>query len=104
MQSDRFVQLQKLVGALVGRIEFPPKLESEQALVEAARPRGIRDTQPYVVENDSVTDHYSLLQPVERPPAPACITGGEPSRIETTKLAKIAQTDSADSRWRVVDG
>src|SRR5271169_2506938 len=26
MQSDRFVQLQKLVGALVGRIEFPPKL------------------------------------------------------------------------------
>ena len=51
MQSDRLVQLQKLVGALVGRIEFPPELESEQALVEAARPRGIRDTQPDVIEN-----------------------------------------------------
>ncbi len=60
LQSDRLLQLQKLVGALVGRFEFPPKRKSEQALVKAARPRGIGNAQANVVENDSVTDHYSL--------------------------------------------
>ena len=36
MQSDRLLQLQKLVGPLVGRVKFPPELKAEQALVEAA--------------------------------------------------------------------
>ena len=58
--TERLVQLQQFVGALVGRFEFPPEFESEQALVEVTRPRGVADTQTYVVENSSVTDHYRL--------------------------------------------
>jgi hypothetical protein len=36
VQPDRVLQLQKLTGALLGRIEFPPELETQQPLVEAA--------------------------------------------------------------------
>lgn len=60
MHPEGLVQLQKLVGAVVGRFEFPPELESQQALVEAARPLAIRDAESNVVENCSVTGHYSL--------------------------------------------
>ena len=36
MESDRLLQLQQLVGAVIGSIEFPPELEPEQAFVEPA--------------------------------------------------------------------
>ena len=52
--ADRLVQLQKLVGALVGQFEFPPELKPEQTLVEAARPLAICDAQPDMVENRSL--------------------------------------------------
>ena len=58
--SDRLGQLQKLLGALVGQFEFPPELKPEQSLVEVARPFAICDAQPDMVENRSVTSHYSL--------------------------------------------
>src|SRR5271163_3580336 len=51
MQPDRSLQLQKLIGAVVGRIEFPPELKPEQPLVEAARPLAIGDTQSNVIEH-----------------------------------------------------
>jgi hypothetical protein len=60
MHSEGLVQLQKLIGAVIGRFEFPPELESKQALVEAPRPLAIRDAKSNVVENCSVTGHYSL--------------------------------------------
>jgi hypothetical protein len=59
-RTDRLVQLQQLGGGVVRRFEFPPEFESKQPLVEATRPRGVADTQTYVVENSSVTDHYNL--------------------------------------------
>jgi hypothetical protein len=51
MQPDRPLQLQQLTRPLLGRIEFPPKLETEQSLVEAAGPFSIRDAQPNMIEN-----------------------------------------------------
>src|SRR6476619_6827301 len=58
--SDRLGQLQQLPGALVGQFEYPPELKPEQALVELSRPLAICDAQPDLVENRSVTGHYSL--------------------------------------------
>jgi hypothetical protein len=60
VQSDRPVQLEELIGAVVRRFEFPPELEPEQTLIEAARPRAIGDAQSNVVENRSATGHHSL--------------------------------------------
>src|SRR3954452_15026408 len=60
VQADRLLELQQLIGALVGWFEFPPELEAEQALIEAPRPLAIRDTQSDVVENRSMACHYSL--------------------------------------------
>ena len=54
MHPERLGQLHKLGGAVVGRIEFPPELESEHTLVEPARPLTIGDTQPDMVEDRSV--------------------------------------------------
>ena len=34
VQTKRPLELQKLIRAVVGRFEFPPELEPEQALVE----------------------------------------------------------------------
>ena len=66
MHAERLGKLHKLGGAVVGRIEFPPELESEQAFVKPARPLAIRDTQADMVENRSVTDSlqpFSGLEP-----------------------------------------
>ena len=60
VQTDRPVQLEKLIGAVVRRFEFPPELEPEQTLIEAARPRAICDAQSNVVENRSATGHHTL--------------------------------------------
>ena len=60
VQTYRLLELQKLIGAVVGRFELPPELEPEQALIEAARPFAICNAQPDVIENRSVTGHYSL--------------------------------------------
>ena len=60
VQADRLLELQKLVRAVVGRLEFPPELEPEQTLVEATRPLAICDAQPDMVENRSVACHYNL--------------------------------------------
>src|SRR5262245_46219050 len=58
--SDRPLQLQQLFGAVVGQFEFPPELEAEQTLVEAARPLAVGNAQSDVVESRSVTGHYNL--------------------------------------------
>jgi hypothetical protein len=60
MRSERLGKLHELGGAVVGRFDFPPELEPEQALVEAARPLAVRDALPDVVENCSMTSHYNL--------------------------------------------
>src|ERR1700744_4824609 len=57
MQSDRLIKLQKLIGALVGRLGPPPEHEPEQTLVKASGPRGIGDAQPDMIENGSATGH-----------------------------------------------
>jgi hypothetical protein len=60
MHSERLGQLQKRGAAVVGRVDFPPKLKSEQSLVETPRPFTVRDAKPNVIENRSVRAHYNL--------------------------------------------
>lgn len=55
MQSDGLIKLEKLIGALVGRFEFPPERESEKSLIEVSRPRGIGNAIAHMVENCSVS-------------------------------------------------
>jgi hypothetical protein len=49
-----------LTGPLVGRLEFPPVRETQQAFVETARSRGVGDTQSDMVENYPRAGHFNL--------------------------------------------